>query len=90
MRNDAQNEMQERDQPLLVRVQEAVVARATEAFGQDVLQQQVQEIGAGQGTDFRFPAAAVPVAVVDLAFAVCVAGENIGFPEQRATGQFSA
>lgn len=58
--------MQQRDQPLLVRMQKAVVARPPEALGQDVLQQQVQEVGAGERAELRFPALAVAIAEADL------------------------
>lgn len=59
---DSEHEMQQRDQALLVRMQEAVVPRPPQALGQDVLQQQVEEVGTGQRADFGFPALTVAVA----------------------------
>ncbi len=59
--------MQQRDQALLVRMQEAVVPRPPEALGQDVLQQQVAEVGTGLRVDLRWAAQTVAVAEADLA-----------------------
>lgn len=73
--------MQQRDQAFLVRVQEAVVPRPPETLGQDVLQEQMQEVGTGQGARLNLAAAPVSVAEADLAVAVQVAGEDVGFPE---------
>jgi len=76
--------MQQRDQPFFVRMQEAVVPRPPKALGQDMLQDQVQEVGAGQRADLGFSALAVAVAEADLAAAVVIAGEEVGLADHTA------
>lgn len=76
--------MQQGDQALLVRMQEAVVPRPPEALGQDVLQQQVEELGTGQRADLALPALAVAVAEADLAAAVVIASEEVGLADHAA------
>jgi hypothetical protein len=49
-RDEPKHQVQQRDEPFAVGMEEAVVAAAAEAFGQDVVQQQPQEVGPGQGT----------------------------------------
>lgn len=46
--------------------------------------QHVQEVGVGQGADFRFPAPAVLVTKADLAVAVLIAGQEVGLPDYPA------
>jgi hypothetical protein len=59
-------QVQPLDQPLAVAVEEAVVSGPAEAFGQDVLQQQPEKVGPGQGTGLG-GAAVLGVAEGDLA-----------------------
>jgi hypothetical protein len=44
--------MQQPDEPLGVGMEKAIVATAPKAFGQDVTQQQPQEVRPGQGAGF--------------------------------------
>ncbi len=55
--------MQQSDQPLAVGVEEAEIARAPQALGQDMAQQQPQELCARERSGLHPPALAVLVAV---------------------------
>ena len=62
-------------------MQKAIIARSSEALGQDVLQDQVQEIDCGQRAHFQCPTLAVPVVKADLSV---VAGQDVGLPDHAA------
>ena len=51
-RDEAQHPMQQPDEPLAVGMEQAVVATAPQALGQDVTQQQPPEVRPGQGAGF--------------------------------------
>lgn len=51
-RDEAQHPMQQPDEPFAVGMEKAVVATAPQALGQDVTQQQPQEVRPGQGAGF--------------------------------------
>ena len=73
--------MQQGNQALAVGMQKAVVPRPPEALGQDVLQDQAQEVGTGQRAHLRLAALAVAVAKADLAVR---ARQDVAFPDHPA------
>ena len=62
-------------------MQKAVIARTSESFGQNVLQDQAQEVGTAQAALPHFPALAVAVAKADLPAS---AAENVAFAQHTA------
>ena len=72
--------MQQGDQAFAVGVQEAVITRAPETLGQDVLQDQAQEVGTRQDAHLYLTALAVAVAKADLA---ALTGQDVAFPERE-------
>ena len=59
--------MQQANQALAIGVQEAEIARSAEALGQDMLEDQPQEIGAGEDAFFQFAGFCVAIAKGHLA-----------------------
>ena len=75
---DPEQEVQQLDQALAVGVEKAEVARAAQPLGQDMAQQQVQEVGARERSGLPAAGAAVLEAEGHLAV---VAGEDVLLPD---------
>ena len=78
---DPEQEVQQLDQALAVGVEKAEVARAAQPLGQDMAQQQVQEVGARERSGLPAAGAAVLEAEGHLAV---VAGEDVLLPDHAA------
>lgn len=74
-----QHNLQQGDQAFLVRVQKPIVARSPETLGQDVLQDQAQEVGTAEAAHLHCPALTIAVTKSDLPFFAVpfFAAENI-------------
>lgn len=80
-RRDLEDEVQQGNQAFAVGVQETVVPCPAEALGQDVLQDQTQEVCTRQRAYLQFTALAIAVAKADLAV---LTGQDVGFPKHPA------
>ena len=74
--------MRYRDQALVVRIQESEVSRAAESLGQDVLEDEPQEVGAGDGSGVVLSGLGVAIAEGQV---VVVVGEDVLLADDAAT-----
>jgi hypothetical protein len=76
--SESQDHLQQADQAFAVGVKEAEVSGAPESLGQDMLQDQPQEVCAGQGAALHLSGFCVAITEGHLAV---VAGQNIRFAD---------
>jgi len=78
---DREQALHAREQALAPGVQDSVLACPVKALGQDVLEEQPEEVGAGQGADLALAGLALGVSEAHLAIA---AGEDVALAEHAA------